>query len=394
MPTPWLKRMACLLPVILASVPSAAATVPLLLEYAPSQAREALRVSVRNPSDYCGQEPCAANVDAARLFDYRRIAWFYRSASIYLGFMLRLPAPRTVQLVSDSGATLQLKLTFLGSYLGVNTDYPLHPALNNNVNAGCSQRRTLGAPPAMKVNWMLDAPGTSQLCRFALRESTDNYSVIYSSELEGIYQAELLPGQQPANGMYRGQALFTVGQEGTDFQVGQIRNGDGYISTSSVGFDITLTVNPALAVRLPEGDEVSLMPPGGQSEWNRWSQWNQVPTHLEGRVPFELDSNGPFRVSYRCGTVSADGRCTLTGQYSGNQHPYEVALAWNTPVEIAPGYTEQGTPNGNGRTFGYVPTLTANQGAFNLRVEDPAALQKARDRLFSGPLTLIVEAGL
>lgn len=347
----------------------------------------------RQYSSYCTLTRCAPNVDSQNFFSFVRLVQLGSNDSEY-NFLAQMPGSKSVTM-RDRDASVEMKVSMPGVFFtaipleGFTTDpNPFMGTLVGN----CSLDYVYHNDYFASTLWKVNDTSTPTRCHFDTSTLLPVDLWYSNTGFAGAYQLEILEqGQIPA-GVYRGLLKYTVGAIGA----ADILVGDNAMPTPSmVSLPFELTVNPELSVSFPEpADRVQLLPARGAQALADWAMAERKAEPLQARFPFAVNTNGPFRVSYRCGTLAANDRCALKTSTTATLAPFDTRLAWDNAPPPAQGYPAEGVSNGQGRTFGFAPRAGHYSGAFDLVMEDPSPLLTARGREWQGLVTFVFDTEL
>ncbi|MFF7707486.1 hypothetical protein [Pseudomonas sp. NPDC007930] len=346
-----------------------------------------IRLYGKSRGNFCNNDKCGINEDSPGryFFEFDRTLTLGSTAWAD-NYSVKFPPAQTVTLRSGSN-TVEVTLSFYGArhYL-VSVTSVTPNAFSGTVGNGCSLIATYLPNQTVDSHWYVTAPQAGAQC-LVNTSSTRRQPWSFHGYFYPAYRLEMA---RPANlipaGIYKGQLQFSAvptGAGAQDFALGQ----GAAISLGSAVMEFELEVGYELGVTFPDpATTIALQPAGGG-----------VPEGAEpmyARVPFELNTNGSFRVGYRCGTQAPDQRCALSAPGTATLAPFDIKLDWAGAPNLAPGYPGEGRPTGTGREWGYSVSAGHFNGAFALAMENTRPLYEARGKQWSGFVTFIFDAGL
>jgi len=240
------------------------------------------------------------------------------------GFYIAMPAPRTVTVTSEDGASsFDLTLKVIGAAMRF-TDQDQDGRSTAFYSSGGPNNCGLGisgsnAYTVMRMFLRRDGGQGSVACGLHWMD-TNNYAI---PALDFVYALETPTPLEMRSGIYTGSTRFSFGGtgQGSDFDLGHRVS----LSDSQVNVHFRLEVRHAFRLDVAPGmDHAVLAPKGG---WSQWSDHGIVPARLQQEVPFHISSSGQFSVSMQCEHLQADGRCGIRNtSVDTDDVPLDVSL--------------------------------------------------------------------
>ncbi|MBD1551906.1 hypothetical protein [Pseudomonas typographi] len=348
------------------------------------------KVINRGPSSYCSRTHCADNVDSTLAVRYsRRVRIGGQDARE--AFWLQSPEPHFVTL--DSGtAQVTLVVSFVGVFNQLTTvdgqNADIHP-LRGTLVGNCQRGWFVYLPTLLQELWTFSEPGRHAFCHV----DTEGLPISYwrfDGYMIPAYAFELR-SKTIAPGIYRGRATLSAGAIDPDFSMGD----DATVIDRIWELNIEFRVQHELSVEFPgTTDTVPLLPPQRDMQGFEWGNGSKQAPALSARVPFNVSTTGPFRVSYACDTLAGPGQCALSTPTKPGLAPFDIGIEWVNPPPTDPNFPVDGRLDPAGRTWGYTAPAGQYSGAFNLVMSDSTPLYTARGKQWAGDVTFTFDAQL
>lgn len=251
-------------------------------------------------------------------------------------FYVKAPDSQQVRVVNEAGDSFMVE--FRISAVSQRTENDPAPQLDNPVwsavQGGCSAWRvyaqTGNASSYAQYIWQVRNPSSPGGCYVdATAQSAGFAKNLRVSELAVGYELITPTPLSLANGVYRGQVTYRIGNNG-DFDFGNNITG---LSKSTISIDFELTVKHQVRIEFPPGSDRAVLEP--QGGWGNWVHRGQQPTRLQRDLPFRLWSGGPFNMYLNC-QYSAGSSCAIRNQ-NNRQVPIDVAVTLPSHVALANG---------------------------------------------------------
>lgn len=273
---------------------------------------------------------------------------------------ISLPPERTVNLRNALGHEATATIAFNAASGMLSPGGRANPVYTASIYGGCSYIRSTNSGANVRFGWSVKNPRVPQPCYSQGDEGASGSTGTFRATPLGIgLKISTNSPLSLQNGIYTGEATYTIGGSGTDLDFG-----DGVAASDSVlTLRFSFTVLHDLKVTTPPGGDITrLQPLGG---WARWSEHGILPKALQSDLPFTITGSAPFSLKLDC-EFPVGEQCAIRSAVDGDLAPVDVAISM-------PGIRSEATGSDANRY-----RLRANTGRETLMPTSPVAHRPSR----------------